>query len=71
MILQLALFAFLTGCSQPAEPVKPAEPPPVAQPSAAAELIKTASGVWPALKAESPNDKNPITPEKIELGRML
>ncbi|MEY3212643.1 MAG: hypothetical protein RIT28_3124, partial [Pseudomonadota bacterium] len=24
MILQLALFAFLTGCSQPAEPPKPA-----------------------------------------------
>jgi cytochrome c peroxidase len=71
MILQLALFAFLTGCSQPAEPVKPAEPPPVAQPSAAAELIKTASGVWPALKSESPNDKNPISNEKVELGRML
>jgi cytochrome c peroxidase len=67
----------LLACGEPAappqdepEPEKPAAPEP-AQTSDAAVLRDRALIVFGTLPDEAPNPKNPITEEKITLGRML
>src|SRR5574342_744183 len=73
-----ALFASgLLGCgSREEKSAAPAAAPQAAQPAAApdagvAQLRERAKAIFGVLPAEAPNPQNPITPEKIALGRML
>jgi cytochrome c peroxidase len=55
---------------EPAEPVAERETPPAPDPALAA-LREKAKGIFGVLPAEAPNPANPITPEKVDLGRKL
>lgn len=71
----LALFSGLwTSCSNPQPPAEDKKPAAEAAKAAgpdAAALQAKAAGLFKALPTEMTSDKNPITAEKVELGRML
>jgi cytochrome c peroxidase len=75
----IALFGLClaTACGrgeqkQAAAPPAPATPAGAKAPDAdIAKLREQARGIFGVLPAEAPNPKNPITPEKVALGRML
>ncbi len=79
MSLRLAIFAVLltgalSGCSSPQPPPEVKKPEPAAQPAAgpdAAALQAKAAGLFKALPKEMSSETNPVTPEKVTLGRML
>ena len=75
-----AVAAFAAGClfaacgERKAATPEGAAAPQAAQPAAAPEagaLRERARAIFGVLPAEAPNPQNPITPEKITLGRML
>lgn len=72
----LGLFAQGCGPGEQAaappseEPAAAAETPPAPDPAIAA-LREKAKAIFGVLPAEAPNPANPVTPEKVDLGRML
>lgn len=75
MRVPLALLAFglLSGCmsAQPPPDIKRPEAPTPEQGPDVAGLQAKAAGLFKALPAQIDSESNPITPEKVTLGRML
>ena len=71
--LALLAFGLLSGCmsAEPPPEIKRPEPPAPAQGPDVAGLQAKAAGLFKALPAQMDSDSNPITPEKVTLGRML
>ena len=68
----ICLAAVALACSEEAPPAPaPAPEPPAAAGPGRAALRERASGIFGALPDEAANPANPVTPEKIALGRIL
>jgi cytochrome c peroxidase len=66
----ICLTALALACSEGAPPAPAPAPPAAAGPDRAA-LRERASGIFGVLPDEAVNPDNPVTPEKIALGRIL
>lgn len=73
-LIAASLAAFLSACSSPQPPPEVKKPEPAAEKPAgpdATALQAKAAGLFKALPEEMSSETNPITPEKVTLGRLL